>query len=99
MANEQQWQNKKGHPLFLIEKFMGVLFFASSGVGRSFQKISNPSQKAYEQSEKRLASRKAYERSCKGRASRKAYRQSVKGKAASKAYEQSDNRRAARKAS
>ena len=28
MANEQQWQNKKGHPLFLIEKFMGVLFLA-----------------------------------------------------------------------
>ena len=30
MANEQQWQNKKGHSLFLIEKFMGVLFFSYS---------------------------------------------------------------------
>ena len=70
----------------------------SSGVGRSIPKISNPSQKAYKQSEKRLASRKAYEQSCKGRASRKAYRQSVKGKAASKAYEQSDKGIAARKA-
>ena len=29
MDNEQQWQNKKGHSLFLIEKFMGVLFFLS----------------------------------------------------------------------
>ena len=31
MDNEQQWQNKKGHSLFLIEKFMGVLFFLFFG--------------------------------------------------------------------